>query len=70
MEALEVVDEYSTFAEPLAIELTPEGLSPACVRDGEVEAVWLTAVLVSGYKEVAQTIGVLMLYHLRVTCGS
>ena len=70
MEALKVIDEYSTFAEPLAIELTPEGLTPACVRDGEVEAVWLSAVPVSGCKEVAKAIGMLMLYHLRVTCGS
>ena len=56
VEPVKVVGEHRALAQPLAVQLAPQGLAPAGLADGEVEAVGVDAVPVLGGDVVAQGI--------------
>ena len=67
---VKVIDEDRAFAQPLAVELAPEGLAPARIGDGEVEAVPLAAVPVLCRDVMSQGVGMAVLGHLRIAGGA
>ena len=66
VEAIEVVGEDTPLHQPLAIELAPDGLAPASVRDGEVNTVGIHVVPVLGRDQMGQRVGGVMQDHLGV----
>ena len=70
VELVEVVDEYRALAQPLAVELAPQGFAPAGVGDRQVQAVPLAAVPVFRRDVVTQGVGMPVLGHLRVAGGA
>ena len=70
VEAVEVVDEDGRLAEPLAVELAPEGLGPAGVGDRQVQAVGVDLVPVFRRDEVAQGIFIIVGRQLRIAGGA
>ena len=66
VEAREVVGEDRAFAEPLPVQLAPERLAPARLRDGEVQPVRLDEVPVLRRHVVPQRVLVAVQRHLRI----
>ena len=56
VEPVKVVDEHRAFAQPLAIQLAPEGLAPAGLGDREVQSAGLHPVPVAGRDVMAQRV--------------
>ena len=67
---VEVVGEHRPLAQPLAVELAPQGLAPAGLADGEVEPVGVDAVPVFGGDVVPQGILVALGGDLGVAGGA
>ena len=70
VKALEIVYEHSAFTQPLTVELTPQCLAPACLGNGEVQAVTLALMPATRCQIVAQCILVGMLGQLRISGGA
>ena len=66
METLKVIYEYSRFVHPLSVELAPESLAPACIRDGEVETVGVGILPVACSYIVTQRILIAVENQLRI----
>ena len=67
---VEVIGEDGRLAHPLAIVLAPHGLAPACVRNGEVQAIWVYIVPVAGRNVVAQGVFIAVLGNFGVPGGA
>ena len=63
---VKVIYKHCAFAQPLAVQLAPQGFAPPGIGDCQVQAVPLAAVPVFGRDIVAQGVGMLVLRHLRV----
>ena len=58
IESVKVIGEDSSFTEPLAIELAPEGFSPAGLRDRKMQSLVADSVPVSRRDIMPQRIGI------------
>ena len=67
---VKIIDKDRTFAQPLAVELTLERLVPTGFGNGEVRAVPLTQIPVTGSYIVTQCVFVRMHSHLGITGGA
>ena len=65
-----VIHEYRGSCEPLAIELAPDGLAPACVGHCEVEAVFAEVVPIDSGDKVTEGVGVVVGDHLGLPAGA
>ena len=70
VKAVKVVDKYGTLAQPLTVELAPQGLAPAGIGDGEMQAIPLATVPIFCGDIVPQSVGVLVGSHLRIAGGA
>ena len=70
VKTVKIVSESSCFAEPLAIEFTPERFTPTSIRDGEMDPVWVDAMPILGGDEVSQWIFVAMGSDFRITSST
>ena len=70
VELVEVVGEDGGLVHPLAVVLAPQRLAPACVGDGEVQAVGVHVVPVLGGDVVAQGVFIVVLGDFGVARGA
>ena len=66
-EAVKVVDKHRALAEPLTVQLAPERLAPAGIRNGQVQSVALTAVPVSCGDVMTERICMRMRRHFGIS---
>ena len=69
-EFVEVVYEDVGAADPLAVELAPDGFTPSGVGQGEVEVAWMEVMPEAGGDDVAQRIGEIVGHHLWFAGGA
>ena len=70
VEAVKVIGEHGGLAQPLAVQLAPQGLAPAGVRNGQVQLARLHAVPVFRGDKVAHGVGVGVGHQLGIAGGA
>ena len=70
IELLVVEDEHRCAGEPLTIELTPNGLTPAGVGNGQVEGTFMQVMPEHTRCQMAHGIEVVVGHHLRLATGA
>ena len=70
METVEVVNEGRASVHPLAVELAPQGFSPAGIGDRQMQSVCMYALPVSRCHEVTERVLAAVFDCLRITCRS
>lgn len=67
---LVVVNKNGGAGYPLPIELSPDGFTPTCIGDGEVDTVRAEVMPETAGGDVSERIGVIVGDHLGVTGGA
>ena len=67
---IEVVDKDIGSGNPLSVEFSPHGFSPAGVGQGKVQALFVEIVPVRPGNDVSQRIGEVVSHHLGVSGGT
>ena len=70
IELIKIISENGRFAHPLAIELAPQRLAPAGIRNGEVQALRVDVVPVLGGDVVSECVFIVVFCDLRVARGA